>query len=132
MSKIRQLLATFRTISKLYIETGGVHSAALSDGSELLFFSEDIGRHNAVDKLIGRAFLQSVPVENKILITSGRVTSEIMTKAGRNRFPVLISRAAPSCMALSYAEDMGITLIGFARGDRMNIYTWPNRIKLDE
>ena len=132
VSTIRELLATFRTISKLYLETGGVHSAALSDGKEILFFSEDIGRHNAVDKLIGRAFLQSVPVENKILITSGRVTSEIMTKAGRNRFPILISRAAPSCMALSYAEDLGITLIGFARGDRMNVYTWPNRIKLDE
>jgi FdhD protein len=130
LENIKSLLSTFRTISKLYLDTGGVHSAGLSDGREILFFSEDIGRHNAVDKLIGKAFLQSVPVENKILITSGRVTSEIMTKAGRNRFPVLISRAAPSCMAVSYAEDMGITLVGFARGDRMNIYTWPNRIKM--
>jgi FdhD protein len=128
---IRKLLTTFRKISSLYLETGGVHSAALSDGKDILFFSEDIGRHNAVDKLIGKAFLQSVPLENKILLTSGRVTSEIMTKAGRNRFPVLISRAAPSCMAISLAEDMGITLVGFARGDRMNIYTWPNRIKMD-
>ncbi len=128
---IRKLLNTFRNISRLYLETGGVHSAALSDGKDILFFSEDIGRHNAVDKLIGKAFLESVPTENKILLTSGRVTSEIMTKAGRNRFPVLISRAAPSCMAISYAEDMGITLVGFARGDRMNIYTWPNRIKLE-
>jgi len=131
LEDIRKLLSTFRLISKLYIETGGVHSAALSDGKDIIFFSEDIGRHNAVDKLIGKAFLQSIPVENKILITSGRVTSEIMTKAGRNRFPVLISRAAPSCMAVSYAEDVGITLVGFARGDRMNIYTWPNRIKMD-
>ena len=128
---IRRLLNTFRNISTLYLETGGVHSAALSDGKDILFFSEDIGRHNAVDKLIGKAFLKSVSIESKILLTSGRVTSEIMTKAGRNRFPILISRAAPSCMALSYAEDMGITLVGFARGDRMNIYTWPNRIKLD-
>ncbi len=128
---IRSLLKTFRTISTLYLETGGVHSAALSDGKDILFFSEDIGRHNAVDKLIGKAFLQSVPVENKILLTSGRVTSEIMTKAGRNRFPILISRAAPSCMAINYAEDMGITLIGFARGERMNIYTWPKRIRMD-
>ncbi len=128
---IRRLLKTFRNISSLYLETGGVHSAALSDGKEMLFFSEDIGRHNAVDKLIGKAFLNGVSVENKILLTSGRVTSEIMTKAGRNRFPILISRAAPSCMAVSYAEDMGITLIGFARGDRMNIYTWPNRIAME-
>ncbi len=131
LEDIRNLLTTFRSISILYLETGGVHSAALSDGKDILFFSEDIGRHNAVDKLIGKAFLKAVPVGNKILLTSGRVTSEIVTKAGRNRFPILISRAAPSCMAVSYAEDMGITLIGFARGDKMNIYTWPNRIKLD-
>jgi FdhD protein len=131
LTGIRNLLNDFRNISKLYLSTGGVHSAALSDGKGLLFFSEDIGRHNAVDKLIGKAFLQSVPVENKVLLTSGRVTSEIVTKAGRNRIPVLISRAAPSCMAISYAEDMGITLVGFARGDRMNIYTWPNRIRME-
>jgi FdhD protein len=126
---IRDQLTKFRNISALYLETGGVHSAALSDGKNILFFSEDIGRHNAVDKLIGKAFLRDIPIENKILITSGRVTSEIVTKAGRNRFPILISRAAPSCMAISYAEDMGVTLVGFARGDRMNIYTWPNRIR---
>jgi FdhD protein len=132
LDDVRRLLKTFRNISSLYLETGGVHSAALSDGKDILFFSEDIGRHNAVDKLIGKAFLNSIPVEDKILLTSGRVTSEIMTKAGRNRFPILISRAAPSCMAISYAEDMGITLVGFARGDRMNIYSWPNRIKTDD
>jgi FdhD protein len=128
---VRNLLNDFRNISKLYLSTGGVHSAALSDGKDLLFFSEDIGRHNAVDKLIGKAFLQTVPLENKVLLTSGRVTSEIVTKVGRNRIPILISRAAPSCMAISYAEDMGITLVGFARGDRMNIYTWPNRIRME-
>ena len=128
LDAIRGLLREFRNISTLYLSTGGVHSAGLSDGNTILFFSEDIGRHNAVDKLIGKAFMESVPVENKILLTSGRVTSEIITKAGRNRFPILISRAAPSCMSISYAEDMRITLIGFARGDRMNIYTWPNRI----
>ncbi len=127
---IRKLLRDFRNISSLYLSTGGVHSAGLSDGKQILFFAEDIGRHNAVDKLIGRAFLQSVSIQDKILLTSGRVTSEIITKAGRNRFPILISRAAPSCMSISYAEDMGITLVGFARGSRMNIYTWPNRISI--
>jgi len=130
LEDVTKMLSVFRTISKLYLETGGVHSAALANNKELVFFSEDIGRHNAVDKLIGKAFLQSIPVQNHLLITSGRVTSEIMNKAGRNRFPILISRAAPSCMAIDYAEDMGITLVGFARGDRMNIYTWPKRIKM--
>jgi FdhD protein len=130
LQDIHRLLATFRNISTLYLETGGVHSAALSDGRDILFFSEDIGRHNAVDKLIGKAFLKGVDIRNKILLTSGRVTSEIVTKTGRNRIPVLISRAAPSCMAINYAEDIGITLVGFARGDRMNIYTWPGRIRM--
>ena len=66
------------------------------------------------------------------MLTSGRVTSEIIEPQGRpNRFSILISRAAPSCMAISYAEDIGITLIGFARGERLNIYSWPKRIKLD-
>lgn len=128
IGSIRTLLDEFRNISSLYLETGGVHSAALSDGKGILLFSEDVGRHNAVDKLIGKAFLKGINIEQKVLLTSGRVTSEIITKAGRNRFPILISRAAPSCMAVNYAEDMGITVIGFARGDRMNIYTWPKRI----
>lgn len=127
---IRALLKDFRNSSSLYLETGGVHSAALAEGRKILLFSEDIGRHNAVDKLVGKAFLQGVPVQGKLLVTSGRVTSEMTTKAGRNGIPVLISRAAPSCMAISYAEDMGITLVGFARGERMNIYSWPNRIRL--
>ncbi len=130
LDDIRRLLVTFRNISALYQETGGVHSAALSDGKDILLFSEDIGRHNAVDKLIGKAFLRSISLEDRVLLTSGRVTSEIVTKAARSRFPILVSRAAPSCMAISIAEDAGITLIGFARGDRMNIYTWPNRIAL--
>ena len=130
LDDVRGLLRAFRKISALYQETGGVHSAALSDGRKILFFSEDIGRHNAVDKLIGKAFLNTITLENKILITSGRVTSEIVTKAGRNRFPVIISRAAPTCMAIDYAEDVGITMIGFARGNRMNLYTWPKRIEI--
>jgi len=131
LDDVKGVLNSFRTISKLYLETGGVHSAALADGRDILFFSEDVGRHNAVDKLLGKAFLQSVSVENRILLTSGRVTSEIMTKTGRNRIPILISRAAPSCMAVNFAEDLGITLVGFARGDRMNIYSWPKRIKME-
>ena len=131
LQDVKGLLKAFRHISSLYRETGGVHSAALSDGREILFFSEDIGRHNAVDKLIGKAFLDDIPLKNKILVTSGRVTSEIVTKAGRNGFPVLISRAAPSCMAIDYAEDVGITLVGFARGNRMNLYTWTKRIAME-
>ena len=130
--RVVSLLKSFRNISGLYEKTGGVHSAALADVSgEILLFSEDIGRHNAVDKLIGKAFLAGVPLHDKILLSSGRVSGEIMTKVVRSRIPVLISRTAPTCMSITAAEDHGVTLVGFARGRRMNIYTHPYRMVLE-
>jgi len=130
---IRGLLRDFVKISTLYRKTGGVHSAVLADSDgRILLSSEDIGRHNAVDKLLGKAFLQNIPVEDKLILSSGRVSGEIMTKIIRSRMPVLISRAAPTCMSVSAAEDHGVTLIGFARGDRMNIYAHPWRIELED
>ena len=130
--EIQDLMKKFRSVSKLFLETGGVHSAALADRKDILLFAEDIGRHNAVDKLIGKAFLQGIPVQDKILLSSGRISGEIMTKVIRNRIPALISRTAPTCMSITYAEDHGVTLVGFARGDRMNVYTHPQRILLRE
>ena len=128
--EIQNLMRNFRSISRLFLETGGVHSAALADRETIYLFAEDIGRHNAVDKLIGKAFLQGVPVTDKILLSSGRISGEIMTKVIRNRIPVLVSRTAPTCMSITYAEDHGVTLVGFARGDRINIYTHPQRVIL--
>ena len=128
--EIRVLMQEFRSISQLFMETGGVHSAALADNQGIHLFAEDIGRHNAVDKLIGKAFLASIPVKDKILLSSGRISGEIMTKVIRNSIPIIISRTAPTCMSITYAEDHGVTLVGFARGSRMNIYTHPQRIIL--
>ena len=131
-SSIKELLRKFRDMSELYVNTGGVHSAAFTDGQDIMLFAEDIGRHNAVDKLIGKAFLRGMPMADKILLSSGRISGEIMTKVVRNQIPVLISRTAPTCMSITYAEDNGVTLIGFARGDRMNIYTHPQRVVFGE
>ena len=128
LEEIPSLLREFRSLSELFMKTGGVHSAALADRKGIHLYAEDIGRHNAVDKLIGKAFLAGIPVEDKILISSGRISGEIMTKVIRNRIPIMISRTAPTCMSITYAEDHGVTLIGFARGDRMNIYTHPQRV----
>lgn len=129
--RVKRLLSDFKEHSNLYISTGGVHSAALVDHTGIILFSEDIGRHNAVDKLIGKAFLKSIPLTNKILLSSGRISGEIMTKIVQNKIPVLITRTAPTCMAISSAEDNGVTLIGFARGNRMNIYTHPDKVVFD-
>jgi FdhD protein len=85
--EVQNLLKEFRSISELFIKTGGVHSAALADTKQIHLFAEDIGRHNAVDKLIGKAFLAGIQVEDRILLTSGRISGEIMTKIIRNRTP---------------------------------------------
>ena len=130
--EILELMKKFRSISNLFLKTGGVHSAALVDRKNILLFAEDIGRHNAVDKLIGKAFLAGIPVTDKVLLSSGRISGEILTKVIRNRIPVLISRTAPTCMSITHAEDHGVTLVGFARGNRMNIYTHPQRVVLSE
>lgn len=127
---MKSLLQKFRNSSDLYVQTGGVHSAALTDGREILLFAEDIGRHNAVDKLLGKAFLSGMAMDDKILLSSGRISGEIMTKVVRNRIPVLVSRTAPTCMSITTAADHGVTLIGFARGGRMNIYTHPGNIMI--
>ena len=115
--------------SSLYQKSGGAHSATLYHQNKFLFSREDIGRHNAVDKIIGECLIKGISSDDKILMTSGRVSSEILLKAARWKFPILISRTAPTSAAVKLADELGVTLIGFARGKRMNIYTNSWRIK---
>ncbi|MBI5100879.1 MAG: formate dehydrogenase accessory sulfurtransferase FdhD [Nitrospirae bacterium] len=125
---VRNIFREFQRRSEIYRLTGGVHSAALTDGSVIIAFAEDIGRHNAVDKIIGYSILENIPFDNKIMLASGRLSSEIALKCARCGIPVLVSRAAPTSLAVEIAEKTGLTMIGFARGDRMNIYTGGHRI----
>ncbi|MCK5427578.1 MAG: formate dehydrogenase accessory sulfurtransferase FdhD, partial [Thermodesulfovibrionia bacterium] len=118
----------FQKKSELFRSTGGVHSAALCDAHEMLVFAEDIGRHNAVDKVIGYAFLENIPMQNKILLLSGRLSSEIINKAVRAKVPLLISRAAPTDIAVETAKKYNLTLIGFLRGQKLNVYSNPQRL----
>ncbi|MQL51150.1 formate dehydrogenase accessory sulfurtransferase FdhD [Desulfofundulus thermobenzoicus] len=112
----------------LFRATGGSHGAALYSREKALFFYEDIGRHNAVDKIFGRAFLDGIALGDKLLVFSGRVSSEILIKVARMGIPVIIARGAPTDLALAMARETGITVAGFARGDRMNVYTHSERI----
>lgn len=130
LRSIRELYHIFQKRSEGYKATGGVHSAALADRERLLVFTEDIGRHNAVDKVIGYALLEDIPLSGKIMLASGRLSSEIVSKCARCGIPVIISRAAPTSLSVQIAESSGLTLIGFARGDRMNIYSGRERIAL--
>ncbi len=126
-----KLLKEMQNNSALFKATGGVHSAALADREQLLFCSEDIGRHNAVDKIVGRCILDNISMDDKILLTSGRLSSEIVIKGAKMGFPIIVSRSAPTTLSVEIAAKLGITLVGFARGKRLNIYANPNRINSD-
>jgi len=117
------LVGEFQHRSWTYRATGGVHSAALCDTKNILLFSEDIGRHNAIDKIFGECILKDISTDGRIIITSGRISSEILLKVAKRNIPILISKSAPTNLGVRLAVDLGITLIGFVRGKRMNVYT---------
>lgn len=120
--QVFELMKEFQHHSKVFRDTGGVHSAALSDGESFLAFSEDIGRHNAIDKVFGECFWEGIPTEGQVILTSGRISSEVLFKSAKRGIPIIVSKSAPTDLAIRTALDMGITLIGFVRGARMNIY----------
>ncbi len=127
---ITDISKEFINMSSSYKETGGVHSAALWDGKKIDVFCEDIGRHNAIDKVFGYCLLNNISVVDKIVLTSGRISSDVLIKISRRGVPVIVSRNAPTSLAVEMAYFLGITLIGFVRGQRMNIYTSSERVIL--
>src|SRR5881296_121505 len=105
-----------------YKASRGIHGAALSDGERLLLVAEDVGRHNAVDKIKGAALLRGIPTEGRILFSTGRVSSEMLLKAARMGVPLVASRTSPTEMAVGLAEQLNITVCGYVRGEGLNLY----------
>ena len=114
--------------SQLFQTTGGVHAAALFHANQAVFLAEDVGRHNAVDKVIGAGIQAGIDFSQSILMSSGRQPADMVLKAARIGIPIVVSRAAPIRSGILAAENNGVTLVCFLRDQRMNIYTHPNRI----
>lgn len=120
---ILALMREFQERSEVHRLTGGVHNAALCDRKNIVVFSEDIGRHSAIDKILGECLLREITTRNKLVITSGRISSEILLKIARARIPIIVSKSAPTDLGVKLADQAGITLVGFAHGKRMNVYS---------
>ena len=126
---IPELMKKLMESSRLAMETGGVHTAALSDGEELIHISDDIGRHNGIDKVIGWDLInKKFDSPRRVLLTSGRLSSDIVSKSIRGKAQFLISYSAPTRGAVQLARDFGITLVGLVRGESYNIFSHEERI----
>jgi FdhD protein len=128
-STVLSLMREFRNGSRLFEQTGGVHAAALAAEGHLVDFAEDVGRHNAVDKVVGRAFREGWPLGRLTLLTSGRLSLEMALKAVRAGLPLVVSRSAPTAPAVEVARRFQLGLVGFARGNRMNVYSAGWRVR---
>jgi FdhD protein len=116
----------------LYQRTGGIHSSALSDGENIIVYAEDVGRHNTLDKISGKVLLERLSLSRQVILTTGRISSEMLQKAARMGAPILISRTSPTTLSIHLAEQWGITLVGYARRDRFRVYTHPERITVEQ
>lgn len=120
---IKKNMRDFNKRSELFLQTGGVHSCGLYDGEKMIVFEEDIGRHNALDKIIGKALKGNIDFKDKMIFTSGRISSEILIKTAKREISTIVSRSAPTSLAIDMAKELGINLIGFVRGEKLNIYS---------
>jgi len=126
--RLLELAAQFHRRTDLWQQTGGVHAAALAGADDLLLFAEDVGRHNAFDKVIGMATLEEALLQDKVVLTTGRLSAEIVSKAVACGVPVLASRSAVTGLGIELARRFHLTLVGFVRGRRLNVYSGFERI----
>ena len=127
-TEVFSLMKQLQGQMEMYRLSGGVHTSALSDIKNLLVTAEDIGRHNTFDKIQGECLLRGLSTRDRLVLTTGRVSSEMLLKAARMQVPVVVTRTSPTGRAVSIARDLGITLVGYVRGGRLSVYSHPERL----
>ncbi|MCA9970001.1 MAG: formate dehydrogenase accessory sulfurtransferase FdhD [Anaerolineales bacterium] len=127
-AQLAELMRRMHLGAELYQRARGIHTAVLADQAQILLQVEDVGRHNCLDKLAGAALQQGIDTRDKLLFTSGRISSEMLNKARRLGTPIVCSRTSPTSLSVALAEAWHITIVAYLRQDRMRIYTHPERI----
>jgi FdhD protein len=126
--RLNELMHDLQSPGGLYAQAGGAHTAGLADETGLLEVCEDIGRHNAIDKVCGGALQRGVDTRGRLLLCTGRISSDMLRKAARMGCPIIVSRTTPTSMAVQLAQTWNITLVGYVRGNAVSVYTHPGRI----
>lgn len=129
MAQVWDLMRQLTESATLYRTCRGVHTSALGDGERLLAVAADVGRHNTLDKLRGECALRGIPTRHRILLSTGRISSEMLTKAVKMQVPIVISRTSPTSLSIQLARQWGITLIGYVRHQQFNVYAGEERIR---
>ncbi|MDP4146806.1 MAG: formate dehydrogenase accessory sulfurtransferase FdhD [Bacillota bacterium] len=129
VDKIFEFMRTNLNYSEVFKNTGGVHCVAMCDTEEIKVIAEDVARHNALDKVIGESLIKNIFLKDKIIILSGRVSLEMILKAAKLQIPIIISKSAPTSLSVALAKKLNITLVGFVRGEKMNIYANKERVQ---
>jgi len=130
--KLADLLIEMQQRATLYARSRGVHTAALADGEQIIVLAEDVGRHNTIDKVRGACLIEQIDPHDKILLCTGRISSEMINKAARMGCPIVASRTSPTSMSVQLAREWNITLAGYVRRDQMKVYAHPERLKTAE
>lgn len=127
--KVYEFMEKNLDYSDVFKETAGAHSVALCDTEDILLICEDVARHNALDKVIGKSIMKNIFLKDKVIVISGRVSLEMILKAAKVQIPIVISKSAPTSLSVALAQKLNITLVGFVRGKKMRIYANEQRIK---
>lgn len=128
---ISKLMRELRQQAKTYRIAGGTHASALADSQGLLVMAEDVGRHNTLDKIRGECLFRGIPTKDRLLLSTGRISSEMVNKAVKMEVPIIASLTSPTDLAIRLARAWEMTVIGYVRGRKMNVYTIPDRVTAD-
>lgn len=129
--QLSALMRELRHQAKIHRIAGGTHASALADGESLFVVAEDVGRHNTLDKIRGECMFRGIPTKDRLLLTTGRISSEMVNKAVKMQVPIVASLTSPTDLAIKLAQAWEMTIIGYARGGKMNVYTRPDRVIAD-